>query len=177
MNRQSHPGTLSHPFSIKTFSKCRSRNSLDNGCLYMFLFSGTSGSWVSFTLGCMPILHHLLVLRILGVWRSHPELLRLSCATQKIPARWTHHTSLSRLLQRLRVVQHGLCMLFLQLVVQFKVFRGGINPWASFALFLCPLNNLLFAVDLIFAMLASSSISFTLGQLRPSHPESSLLGS
>ena len=34
-----------------------------------------------------PILHHLLVLRILGVSRSHPELGRLSCAARKIPTR------------------------------------------------------------------------------------------
>ena len=34
-----------------------------------------------------PILHHLLVLRVLEVWKSHPPLRRLSCVTRKIPAR------------------------------------------------------------------------------------------
>ena len=40
-----------------------------------------------FFLECKPTLHHMLVLRIPEVRKSHAELGRLSCVTRKIPAR------------------------------------------------------------------------------------------
>ena len=39
-----------------------------------------------FVLECDPIQHHSLVLRILEVWKSHPELWRLSSVRRRIPA-------------------------------------------------------------------------------------------
>ena len=38
------------------------------------------------SLECKLILHHLLILRPPEVWRSHPELWRLSCVKRRIPA-------------------------------------------------------------------------------------------
>ena len=62
------------------------------------------------------------------VWKSHTELWRLSCVTRKIPARWTQHTSLSRLSQCRHLAQHGLY--FFGTSCPIYSFWGGISPWA-----------------------------------------------
>ena len=77
-------------------------------------------------------LHHLLFLRILEVWKSHPEHWRLKCVTRRIPARWKLHTNRSHLPQRRHVVQHVLLCMFERVAQSefFFFFESGASPWA-----------------------------------------------
>ena len=90
-------------------------------------------------------------LRILEVWRSHPELWRLSFVTRKIPARWTLHMCLSD-------CGKSACALQMN----------------CFAFLLCLLDNLLFAFDFTSCHDDKFFSFLILCQLRPSRPVSSL---
>ena len=52
----------------------------------LILVIPTTLACLPFLLECKPILHHMLILRILEVWKSDPELWRLSRVTRRIPA-------------------------------------------------------------------------------------------
>ena len=124
-----------------------------------------------FSLECNLPLHHLLVLRILEVWKSHPELWRLSCVkreNQLESSCTTPPRSTTRPLYFWNILSNSAFFEMAQVQERCKM--------NCFDFLRCFIDHLLFA--LYFGLLPRwyfpQLVPFC--QLRPSHPESSLPG-
>ena len=207
MNNHSHPGTSSHSLSTQTpfqvgdpilptgvRTRVFQAVPLVLDFCPMILGSGIEvdeSKWLDipivvvsialerlpFSLGCLPILHQLLVLSILAVWRSHPasSLAGVTCDAEdpcSVNAIDERESSLTTSL----VVQHGLCCFGTCCPIQFFEV-AQVHELGKLICFACACSRPLVCFRLlILAMLVSFGISPTPCKLRPSHPESSLSG-